>query len=136
MTKAIYTVITGGYDKIKPAPIFKGWDTILFTDNLEIDSKGWEVRPVDLINEPLIESRRIKILSHEVLPEYDLVCYIDGNQIFLREPPSYPIWFNHPRRSTIFHEAEQLVVNGRFNESDIYQMTDYYKSCGYSDEGL
>ena len=133
--KAIYTVITGGYDNLNPAPNFEGWDKILFCDE-EIDSKGWELRKLDKSNDPLLQSRDIKIRSHVHLKEYDTVCYIDGHQIFVGEPPKTPIWFMHSRRDNIFEEAKQIIKNGRFSTDLVNEQIDYYKSEGYEDARL
>ena len=49
------------------------------------------------------------MLSHLYLSEYDLVCYVDGNQKIIQEPPSHPIWFKHDRRKDIYEEGQQLI---------------------------
>ena len=134
--KAIYTVITDNYDEIPKAPVYKGWDVILFTDIELEDNKGWEVRKLNKSDNPLLQSRDIKIRSHVHLKDYDLVCYIDGHQIFVGEPPIHPIWFMHSRRSNIFEEAKQIIKNGRFTAEEINEQIDYYKWKGYKDAGL
>ena len=70
------------------------------------------------------------------LPEYDIVCYIDGNQKLLKEPPNEPVWYLHARRTNIFQEAEQIIRNGRFPRDIINAQIDYYKAEGYEDCGL
>ena len=135
MRKAIYTVITGGYDNLNPAPTFKGWDKILFCDE-DINPKGWELRKIDKSDNPLLQSRDIKINSHVHLSEYDLVCYIDGHQIFVSEPPSTPIWIMHSRRKSIFEEAKQIIKHGRFSTKLVNDQIDYYKRKGYECTGL
>ena len=135
MKKTIYTVITGGYDSLLPAPIFEGWDKILFCDE-DIDSKGWEIRKLNKSDNPLLQSRDIKINSHIHLKEYDLVCYIDSNQRFVQEPIPEPIWFTHGRRTNIFQEAKQIIINGRFSKDIINPQIEYYKKQGYTDTGL
>lgn len=130
--KAIYTVITGNYDTLNHAPRFDDWDKILFCDE-DIDPKGWELRKLKKSDDPLLQSRDIKIRSHIHLKEYDLVCYIDGHQIFVTDPPKAPIWFRHSRRKTIFEEAEQIIKNGRFTAEEINQQVDFYKKNGYED---
>jgi hypothetical protein len=134
--KAIYTVITNNYDEIPKAPIYKGWDVILFTDIELEDNKGWEVRKLNKSDNPLLQSRDIKIRSHVHLKEYDLVCYIDGNQKLLKEPPNKPTWYTHARRNNIFEEAKQIIINGRFEADKINEQIDYYKNDGYEDCGL
>ena len=136
MKKAIYTVITGDYDPIPPAPNFQGWDAILFSDVIVYDPNGWDVRMVGMSDNPVLQSRSIKILSHEHLPEYDLVCYIDAHQRLKIEPPACPIWFRHNIRKSIYQEARQLIMNGRFAERDVEEMICAYIDEGYKDCGL
>ena len=135
MKKAIYSVVTGGYDSINVAPRFDGWDSILFTDQ-DAEGLGWEVRTLETDSNPLIQSRDIKIRSHIHLPEYDLVCYMDGNQKLLKPPPNEPTWFMHVRRKDIFEEAKQLIINGRFPANLINEQIEFYKYNDYEDSGL
>lgn len=135
MKKAICSVITGDYDQIPLAPYFEGWDSIMFTDQ-NTDGKGWEIIKLQKVKDPLVQSRDIKIRTHLHLPEYDLVCYIDGNQQLLKEPLSIPIWYRHAKRTNIFQEAQQIINNGRFPKNLINSQINYYKSKGYVDCGL
>ena len=132
----IFSVITGGYDELPQAPDFKGWHNIMFTDMLVDDCKGWEVIKLPVKKDPLIQSRDIKCLPHIHLPDFDLVCYVDGNQKFLKEPPSEPIWFKHQQRTDIIQEAKRIIHNGRFPADIIKAQIDYYKSKGYNGTGL
>lgn len=77
----IYTAITGNYDNVKePKYINPAFDYILFTNNPEIKSDIWQVRLVD--NDEQLDNvrlaRRIKILGHEYLPEYDYSIWVDS----------------------------------------------------------
>jgi len=135
MRKAIFSVITGGYDKLPLAPYYKGWDSIMFTDSCD-DPKGWEIRKLPKVKDSLIQSRDIKCRSHIHLPEYDLVCYIDGNQKLLKEPLNEPVWYLHAKRQNIFQEAQQIINNGRFPADIINAQIGYYKAQGYEDCGL
>lgn len=42
----IYSVITNKYDSIKPVRNYKGFDFWLFTDQEDLCSKGWEIKPL------------------------------------------------------------------------------------------
>lgn len=136
MRKTIFSVITGGYDELPQAPNFKGWHNIMFTDMFVDDCKGWEIIKLPKADDSLIQSRDIKCRSHIHLPDFDLVCYVDGNQKFIKEPPSTPIWFMHQRRSNIFQEAQQIIKNGRFPADLVNAQIDYYRSKGYNGRGL
>jgi len=135
MKKAIFSVITGDYDELPIAPKFEGWDSIMFTDEYREDSKGWDIRYFQSDN-PLLLSREVKILPHKFIPEYDLVCYIDGNQKLLKEPPNEPVWFTHIARTDIFQEAAQIIKNGRFPREIIDKQINYYRSQGYAGKYL
>ena len=78
----VYTCITGGYDNlIKPVKT-KCVDYICFTDNLEINPNGWELRPIpeDVKDLSKVKQQRmVKVLPHKYLPEYDISIWVDGS---------------------------------------------------------
>lgn len=127
MKKAIFTVIIGGYDELIPAPSFDGWDCFLFTDTNPVDSKGWTVRIVPRGADPQKESRRYKIKSHEYLPEYELVCYIDGNVKLLQEPPSHPVRGVIPSVRGIYHMADKIIDAMKADPPVISRQMSFYK---------
>ena len=136
MKKAIYSVITNGYDRLPNAPRYEGWDTIMFIDDKPENNKGWEIRVIGKSKKPVLQSREYKILSHVHLPEYDMVCYVDANQKMLQAPSDHPIRFYHPKRQDIFQEAAQIIKNGRFPAEEINEQISYYIKQGYRDQGL
>ncbi len=79
--KVVYTVVLGGYDELSPAPKFEGWDFIVFTDDVMLNSDGWTKCLVEGSKDLQKESRKYKFLSHVYLSEYDFVCYIDGSSL-------------------------------------------------------
>ena len=121
MKKAILTVLIGDYESLKPAPEYKGWDSILITNQVLSDYKGWQVIHIPISNNPKLDSRRYKILSHKYLPEYGLVCYIDASVTLLKEPPSEPIRFKHPSRKSFDEEAYAVVRYGKDNHRNVYE---------------
>lgn len=129
--KVVYTVVLGEYDEISPAPKFEGWDFIVFTDDILLNSDGWTKYLVEGCKDLQKESRRYKFLSHVYLSEYDLVCYIDGNVRLMSEPPSHPIWFSHRLRNSVYEEAMT-----RFIDVDmIKRQIRYYMELRFSDKG-
>jgi hypothetical protein len=90
----IYTAITGGYDILKPPAGIEvpGQDVplrIAFMDDPDLQSRsnhrGWhEIKPTaSICMDPHMQSRRYKILAHEVLPpgtEFSL--WVDGSVEF------------------------------------------------------
>lgn len=134
MKKCIYTVLTGDYDIYHNAPIYKDWDCIMFTDK-EINPKGWQVRKIKTDN-PLKAHRDIKIRSHIHLSNYDLVCYVDANQVIIQEPPSYPIWFLHPKRDNIYDESKAIIIQNKAPKDLVHNQIQNYIDNNYKNKGL
>lgn len=81
---AIYTCITGDYDKIEePLILEKACDYFLFTNNNKLKSESWNIReiPKDIIKveDNAKINRYIKMHPKELFPNYDYAIYIDGN---------------------------------------------------------
>lgn len=136
MKKAIFTVLLGGYDN-EPMPTkIKGWDNVIFTDQRLLLAKKWEkiikVAPTD---NPALESRRYKWLSHKFIPEYDLVCYHDANMRIIKILPDYPFRIVHYKRKTVQEEADACnkQVHRCTVESINYQMN-AYRTDGFTDQ--
>lgn len=77
MKVVIYTGVSNKYDKLK-APDCKqtGIDYICFTDDLNIESKGWELRHI-----PNLEriDKVVKIMPHIFLHDYDVSIWVDAS---------------------------------------------------------
>ncbi len=129
--KVVYTVVLGEYDELSPAPKFKGWDFIVFTDDILLNADGWTKYLVEGGKDLQKESRRYKFLSHVYLKEYDLVCYIDGNVRLMSEPPSHPIWFTHRIRNSVYEEAMTRSIDVDMIKRQIR----YYMELRFSDKG-
>lgn len=134
--KVIFTCLFGQYDNLTPAPNYKDWDAVLFTDTMPNNPMGWKVRVVKNELSPEKESRRFKFLSHIYLSEYDLVCYIDANMTLTREPVSHAIWFKHSQRLTVFDEAKKIVQLGKDNEEVVKAQMRMYLEMKYKDYPL
>lgn len=148
--KVVYTCITGGYDSLKePAYISDGFDYVCFTDNLELKSNVWEIRPLPKETEELSQvkkQRYVKINPHKVLSEYDLSIWIDGNIIpkgdmnefvnsALKDDCNVYVP-QHPIRQCIYDEAK-AVVSMRKDKKEIvnpqiegYEKEGFPKKCG------
>ena len=127
MKKVIVTCLFGDYDELNPAPKYKDWDTILFTDSIPDDPKGWTVHLVEPSGDPKKQSRYNKIMLHKVLPDYYLYCYMDANMVLTQEPPSNPIWGQHPYGHTIYQEAQRIVKLGKDNITEINRQMNFYR---------
>jgi len=143
--KVIYTVITGGYDNLIEQPSVKGYDFVCFTDNPNLKSITWQIRPLPEGLEGLTsvkQQRNIKILAHKYLPEYDFSIYIDGNvQIigdvnkFVKEncakSKGYIFIGKHPDRDCIYEEAKACIYA---KKDDSHLMAD--QVIAYHKEGM
>lgn len=81
---AIYTSITGGYDRLlQPHVVDEGFDFICFVGRGEkrCDRDGvWEIRELAFEAEsPQLVSRYAKMHPHVLLPDHEASVWIDGN---------------------------------------------------------
>lgn len=87
MKIAIYTVLTGGYDKLQqPKVIDSDFDYICFSNDIEKSYVGtWIIKKIPLVvedNQRL--SRYPKMHPHKLLKEYQYSLYIDANVTILK----------------------------------------------------
>lgn len=115
MKKCIYTVNFGDYDTVKPIPEQKDIDCIYFTDNPDLQVQGWEMRYVK--NASVKEQRRIKVLPHVYLKEYDLTIYVDAsykvtgdlNLMLSRLYKGGMLTKTHPKRKCFIEEGYKVI---------------------------
>src|ERR1700691_5479805 len=80
----VYTGVFGDYDVLDP-PEFPDVDHICFTNQSDFVATGWEIRyvsglPEHLSNDSQIrEARRLKLLPHLFLPDYQVWHWQDAN---------------------------------------------------------
>lgn len=148
MKKVIYTCITGEYDEIKePAYMTPGWDYVCFTNNPKLQSNCWEVRQINMENPDHKDldntrlARRIKILPHLYVSEYDLSIWIDGNLgiatdlnefvslVFKEDTPLSLM--NHSSRNCIYEEALQCIREKKDDPSVISSQISGYMKEGF-----
>ena len=81
-TRAVYTVLMGGYESLNDvqAPA-DGIDYVCFTDNDELTSATWRMIHMTpaLPLDPHRSQRRVKLLGHEELAKYSETLYIDNS---------------------------------------------------------
>ena len=80
MPTAIYTCITADYDELhEPARVTPGADYVCFSDR-QLESRIWQVRPLAHVAQtPSRSARYHKLMSHRVLPDYDVTLWLDGS---------------------------------------------------------
>lgn len=129
----VYTCIIGEYDSLKPV-LFKDprIDYICFVDIERqcYQNLGWKIRKIDFdFDAPAgaFAQRRIKILPHLFLSEYDISVWVDGtfqivgdvysmiDNIISRNSQKVCFMRKHPERDCIYQEAEAVK---KFNKAD------------------
>lgn len=139
----IYSAITGGYDDVKiPKVINPNFDYILFTDNDAIQSDFWEIRKID--NQEGLDkvrlARKVKILGHEYLPEYDYSIWVDGKiqivgnveeyiKSYRRKEPM--LCFGHYINDCIYDEKELCLKVKKDTPEIMEKQMDKYRKEGY-----
>lgn len=136
----IYTCISGNYDSlIEPEFISDGFDYVCFTDNDNIDSSVWKIRPIpEELNElsQVKRQRCIKINPHIYLKEYELSVWVDANvslrgdiNEYIEENCKDGIVFigEHPTRDCIYEEMSVVVLMRKDKEINVKPQRERYK---------
>lgn len=143
--KVVYTCITGGYDSlIEPTYLTSDFDYVCFTDNTDMKSGVWQIRPLPKEVEGLSQikkQRYIKINAHKVLKEYDLSIWVDGcvtvkgdlNELLknvLKDDCAVYVP-QHPNRKCIYAEADACISMKKDVKENITQQIERYKNEGF-----
>jgi hypothetical protein len=146
--KVVYTCIFGNYDFLRdPLIVNETWDYICFTDQ-NIKSNVWIIEkiPAECLEEsPLKIQRKIKLLPHRYLPEYEISIWIDGNIQMVVDPDKFvkkygKMSFNtmaHPERICIYEEMEICIRMGKETREKVDILREKYQNEGLpQDNGL
>lgn len=140
-----YTCVTDGYDSLKqPLVISKGIDYICFTDNMNIISGIWKLRPIPdelkMLNK-VKQQRVIKICPHRYLKDYDISVWVDGSILILNDLSKFissydlekcPLYTRvHPSRKCIYKEAKACIRLGKDTSKNIEAQVEAYREDGY-----
>ena len=140
----VYTCITGGYDNLLPIHCFApNIDYVAFTDNVNIVSNGWEVRPLpkdlDSIESNVNKNRYMK-MHPDVVGDYDYAIYVDGlveiysnltNMINVINPLYGIAIHNHFFRNCIFDEIKFFKINRYGNPDKMNALASSYEEQGF-----
>lgn len=118
----IYTAISGRYDTLKPHPPIKGCQFIAFVDNPEkYPDEDWKLQKlIPFHRDPIRNSKRYKVLAHEMLPQAECSLWLDGNltlcddfdfdSLIDRFLTEHDIaLFDHRKRRCAYHEANTCL---------------------------
>jgi hypothetical protein len=138
----VYTCITGGYDALRPpTEIDPRLRYVAFVTGAHPDAGVWELRHVDVDDRlgPVKTARRIKVLAHEVLSEFDRSVWIDGNvdvhgdalAPFQRWPDEPLLAFRHPKRRCTYDEGRAVLALGKEAREVVERQLGRYRAEGY-----
>lgn len=130
----IYSVISNDYDTVKPITV-SNIPHILFTDNPDINAKGWQVVPIEKTDCQRLQ-RKIKILGHEALNDYDVTIYIDASITLkrnfiqlIRQYRGGLMIGKHLRRNCVYAEGLEIKKQGKAPEELVNKhIAEYYKN--------
>jgi len=128
-----YTVITGGYDTLKPPRIIsEGWEYTVFSDKF-IDVPPWGCIVTDKHN------RELKIMPNAELFN-NITLYVDGSieiignlNKFVKEVPNRYASCKHPHRTNIMQEAEAVIRLKGCSRPLVMQQIDRYIDAGFDE---
>lgn len=136
---AVYTAIFGGYDG---APVVNHIDPtidyVLFTEEAGFVAPApWQVRVIPaMFEDPQMDARRVKLLSHLFLYDYDVTVWIDGNftlekltadlvaELVSMAPVSL---CKHQFRNCIYDEAGEIIRRGIDALTPVLRQVQYYQ---------
>lgn len=145
----VYTAIFDQYDDVPevsaPDPAVR---YVLFTDDPRLPAKApWQIRVVPrLFEDPELDARRVKLLPHLYLPEFELSVWIDAN-CQLRRASHQELsallgdgWLaapSHESHGCVYRAAHAFVLAGRDSAARIDRQLAYYDLLGLPrDAGL
>lgn len=149
--KVVYTCITGGYDNlIEPKFVTEGFDYVCFTDNNEMKSDVWEIRPLPKETEGLSQvkkQRYVKINPHLLLSDYDVSIWVDGNVTIKSDLNEFISKFiqsdcsiyvpKHPSRNCIYAESKAVISMNKDVKENVEPQIERYREEGLpKDYGL
>ena len=140
-----YTCVTGGYDSLKePSVVPDNIDFICFTDNMQLRSLVWNIKPIpdDLQFLSNIKKQRVvKICPHRYLSEYDISIWVDGNILVKGDLNKFIAQYDldkvsfytrvHPKRDCIYDEMEACARAGKDKKEIMQPQIDKYRAEGY-----
>jgi hypothetical protein len=145
MRTVVYSTLFGYYEPLQEIAISRhsAADFLLFTDVPGLKSATWEVvHQGRLSADPARDARRLKILAHEYVADYDVSIYHDA-RICLKAPlavllaeflPEQHCGFGcvkHPDRDCIYEEAEIIASTQMDAPEKVHRQMARYRDEGY-----
>jgi hypothetical protein len=143
MRRVIYTAIIGDIDILKPpGAVPAGWECDCFSDRPR-QCPGWEtvvVPPDRQFPDPRRASRRMKILSHDYLPDADIAFWMHANMtiacdldrvVDVHLARHNVALFQHPAHDCVYQEAEAVVAWRKDDPEVVHRQMARYRREGY-----
>ena len=128
MEKVIYTVLTGGYDRLQqPLVTNPEYHYVCFTDHAGQDGV-WELREIPFQGSPVLRARWAKMHPHLLLPEYDYSVFMDANlcisgQEFYSFIGDAPVAIlQHPERDCVWEELRYCYLKDMICTSSAFNV--------------
>ena len=143
----VYTCVTGGYDNLIEPKKTPDVDYICFTDNMDVDPKGWTLRPIpeelsDLTK--VKQQRMVKVLPHRYLKDYDISIWVDGSIEVKDNVKEFLSWIiysgysifipTHPTRNCIYKECGAVKAIRKDTTDLPDKQMKKYKEEGYPEK--
>lgn len=136
----IYTCLFGGYEKLNEFTpgIDSGYECICFTDDPLLTSSTWTIRVVDPMfsMDSVRSQRRVKMLAHEYLLDFDVSIYVD-NSVVLKAPVDTILETylkdadmavpSHSFHSCVLDEFIAVAEHGLDEPSRIFEQLNHYQ---------
>ena len=139
MRKVFYTCVTGNYDFIFPPVKTPGWDYLLFTDNPNLEVKGWEIINIESKLEPQKTARCVKIMPFSFF-EADISIWadsairmninLDGFVAHAKNNSDFAI-MRHPYRDCIYDELKECKRLCKDEPNIMQKQVNLYRKNGY-----
>lgn len=139
----VYTCITGNYDNLKEVKKEKGIDYYCFTNNKNIISNSWKIIYIEdnsLSNVKL--ARKIKILGHEIINDYDILLWMDAAVEFKKKIKDFInfylkdesfVAFKHGSRDNINDECLECVKFDKETKQNVNRLLNFYHYENFDD---
>ena len=128
MEKVIYTVLTGGYDRLEqPLVTDPSYHYICFGDTAGT-SVVWELREIPFEGTPVMRARWAKMHPHLLLPEYDYSVFMDANLCisgaefygFIGQDSVAVL--QHPERDCVWDELRYCYLKDKISTSSAFKV--------------
>lgn len=139
----VYTCITGNYDNLKEIKKEKGIDYYCFTNNKNIVSNSWNVVYIEEDNLSNVKlARKIKILGHDLINNYDVLLWMDAAVIFKKNITDFIncffkstsfAAFKHGVRDNIKDECFECVKFGKESKENVKKLLKFYEKQKFDD---